>query len=171
MSTPIFCCSSIRPYRPQYLSHENKFTSFVAWASFPTKSCIAGVTDLRSISVPFAMQLVRQVNFGPLESKRYFVPHEGTENVFDELGEDDLVQANFQKVNTYVFVGQFFFPIANDRLLGTRTTSAKYTISSLSLMCIRRTRSMSTTGERTWQDQRERLIYNRGSCSTKHNLL
>ncbi|KAJ9144229.1 hypothetical protein NKR23_g6238 [Pleurostoma richardsiae] len=50
---------------------------------------------------PFAVQLVRQVNYGPLESKRYFIPTEGEENEFVEVVEDELIRANFQKLNSY----------------------------------------------------------------------
>ena len=100
MSTSIFCCTAINPYRPQHLSHERKFTSFVTWAAFPRESRVGNFPSLDSVNVPFAIQLVQQVNFGPLESKRYFVPHEGASDVFEEVGEDDLVQANFQKLNT-----------------------------------------------------------------------
>lgn len=50
-------------------------------------------------AVPFAVQLVRQVNFGPLESKRYFAP-DGT--AFVEVGERALVDANFKKLNSCV---------------------------------------------------------------------
>ncbi|KAM3556918.1 hypothetical protein ARSEF4850_005306 [Beauveria asiatica] len=101
MSTPLFCCSSIRPYRPQHLAHESKFTSFVTWASFPTESRIDYAANLRVIHAPFAIQLVRQVNYGPLESKRYFIPHADTKDIFDEVVEDDLIRANFQKLNAY----------------------------------------------------------------------
>jgi hypothetical protein len=50
---------------------------------------------------PYAIQVVRQVNYGPLESKRYFIPvkTEGKDE-FVELVEDDLIQANFQKLNS-----------------------------------------------------------------------
>lgn len=47
----------------------------------------------------FAVQLVRQVNYGPLESKRYFVPNGSNDGGFIEISEDDLIQANFQKLN------------------------------------------------------------------------
>ena len=101
MSSSIYCCTAIRPYRPQYLSHESKFTSFITWASFPRESGVEDVTNPgRVVDAPFAIQLVRQVNFGPLESTRYFIPSEGTENAFNEVDEGELVQANFQKLNT-----------------------------------------------------------------------
>lgn len=167
---PLFCCSSIRPYRPQHLAHESKFTSFVTWASFPTESRIDYAANLRVIHAPFAIQLVRQVNYGPLESKRYFIPHTDTEDIFNEVVEDDLIQANFQKLNAYAGPRQFFFLASNDRALGTRTSSAKYTISFSSLMCIRRTLSISTTGEPTWRDRRGRSIYHRRSGRAKQSL-
>ncbi|KAK8055651.1 hypothetical protein PG993_000878 [Apiospora rasikravindrae] len=50
---------------------------------------------------PFAVQLVRQVNYGPLESKRYFAPSSASLSEFVEVAEDDLIQANFQKLNSY----------------------------------------------------------------------
>lgn len=48
----------------------------------------------------FAVQLVRQVNFGRLESKRYFVLLRGQENTFAEVSEGDLISANFEKLNS-----------------------------------------------------------------------
>ncbi|KAM0288738.1 hypothetical protein ACHAO9_006801 [Fusarium lateritium] len=97
----LFCCSSVEPYRPQYLSHQSKFDNFMAWASFPTKSSPEGDVDMSNIVPSFAVQLVRQVNYGPLESKRYFIPSDSKEGGFLEITETDLIQANFQKVNTY----------------------------------------------------------------------
>lgn len=73
----------------------------MAWASFP-KDSSPGEANMSKITPPFAVQLVRQVNFGPLESKRYFIPTDATEDNFVEITENDLIQANFQKVNTYV---------------------------------------------------------------------
>lgn len=58
---------------------------------------------MNSYTPPFAIQLVQQVNYGPLESKRYFVPVEGNEAEFIEIREQDLIQANFQKLNAYVY--------------------------------------------------------------------
>ncbi|KAK4617894.1 hypothetical protein CLAFUW4_11987 [Fulvia fulva] len=55
--------------------------------------------DLSDLGPPFAVQLVRQVNFGPLESKRYFIPTAGQDGPFKEITEGDLVHANFQKLN------------------------------------------------------------------------
>ncbi|KAF4993516.1 hypothetical protein FGRMN_6445 [Fusarium graminum] len=95
----LFCCSGIEPYRPQYLTHQSKFNNFMAWASFPKESSPDGIWPDTTPS--YAVQLVRQVNFGRLESKRYFVPTDQNETSFVEITEHDLIQANFQKANTY----------------------------------------------------------------------
>jgi hypothetical protein len=58
------------------------------------------MASFAELDPPFAVQLVRQVNYGPLESKRYFIPAKNGENVFVEVVEDDLIQANFQKLNS-----------------------------------------------------------------------
>ncbi|KAH8680339.1 hypothetical protein BGZ61DRAFT_535409 [Ilyonectria robusta] len=101
----LFCCSDIKPYRPQYLSYETMFTTFMHWAAFPRQASPSGGDDVKVdlIDHPpsFAVQLVRQVNYGPLESKRYFIPVEGKANEFVEVLENDLIQANFQKLNSY----------------------------------------------------------------------
>ncbi|WPH02449.1 Hypothetical protein R9X50_00531300 [Acrodontium crateriforme] len=97
----IFCCTGIKPYRPQQLSHETKFTSFMNWAKFPQESTVSNDLKTAVARAPFAIQLVQQVNFGRLESKRYFIPVEGVKDAFGEITEDDVVNANFQKLNTY----------------------------------------------------------------------
>ncbi|CCT72833.1 uncharacterized protein FFB20_05633 [Fusarium fujikuroi] len=101
MST-LFCCVAIEPYRPQYLSHQPKFNNFMSWASFPRESTLNETQhDLSQLNPSYAVQLVRQVNFGPLESKRYFIPHNTSEGQYVEVSEQDLIQANFKKLNTY----------------------------------------------------------------------
>ncbi|KAH6884900.1 hypothetical protein B0T10DRAFT_564325 [Thelonectria olida] len=101
----LFCCDKIKSYRPQYLSHEAKFNNFMTWASFPRESAAGSGDDtainLLEVHPPFAVQLVRQINYGPLEFKRYFVPIEGKQHEFVEVVETALIQANFQKLNTY----------------------------------------------------------------------
>ncbi|KAM3558131.1 hypothetical protein MY1884_004151 [Beauveria asiatica] len=99
MATSIFCCAAIAPYRPQRLMHEDKFDSFCNWAAFPKQSRVESASGTKLPSAGFAVQLVRQVNYGPLESKRYFIPW--PENTFAEVDEDELIQGNFAKVNTY----------------------------------------------------------------------
>ena len=97
----LFCCDSITPYRPQVLSHEPKFVQFMNWTKSTTDVAPPTASvDLGELSPKFAVQLVRQVNFGQLESKRYFVHTESDK--FIEVSESDLIQANFQKLNACV---------------------------------------------------------------------
>ncbi|KAI3391798.1 hypothetical protein diail_6788 [Diaporthe ilicicola] len=72
-----------------------KWTNSTTTDTTPT----SGSVDLVEMAPGFAVQLVRQVNFGPLESKRYFVPT--ASDKFIEVSESDLIQANFQKLNCY----------------------------------------------------------------------
>ncbi|KAK4064262.1 uncharacterized protein Triagg1_9058 [Trichoderma aggressivum f. europaeum] len=95
----LFCCSSVRPYRPRRLDHERKFDNFMQWA----KSTSAEPNDGSSLlgNADYVIQLVRQANYGRKESVRYFTTaNEGTE--FAEVGESDLIAANFEKLNSYV---------------------------------------------------------------------
>jgi hypothetical protein len=99
-SSTLFCCTSIQGYKSMTTSHEHKFKEFMAWAKHPRESTQASEPrDLTSPPTSHVIQLVRQVNYGPLESKRYFVP---IGERFVEVAENDLIQANFQKLNTYV---------------------------------------------------------------------
>jgi hypothetical protein len=104
----IFCCSSPSPYRPAYLSHEAKFDSFIIWAkgseSSPSADSASFFQDPNNLP-PYAVQFVRQVNFGAIEAKRYFIPHckaGGSQIEFVEITEQDLITGNFQKLNSYV---------------------------------------------------------------------
>ena len=96
----LFCCADIKPYRPQRLMTESKFKSFMEWAAYPKTSSYEstgiGIESFSTINPPYAIQLVRQVNYGPIESKRYFIRH-GEQ--FDEVSERDLIEANWEKLN------------------------------------------------------------------------
>lgn len=96
----LFCCSSIQPYRPQRLDHEPKFTSFMSWAKSHPGEASSSESGLSDENPLYAVQLVRQVNFGALESKRYFVPLSGQSDSYKEVSEKDLIQNNFQKLNS-----------------------------------------------------------------------
>jgi hypothetical protein len=102
MSATIFCCSSASPYRPRPLDHEAKFTAFTRWALLQKASYMIN-DDTSSIvdNAPYAVQLVRQINYGPQESIRYFVPASDGSN-FAETTENDLVKSNFKKLNSYL---------------------------------------------------------------------
>ncbi len=109
MASTIFCCTNLQPYRPRTLDHELKFTDFMCWAKrvTPSSECDAAtkpaIKSSTANNFPYAIQLVRQVNYGELESKRYFVPiDKGLSGIRDflELNEQDLINANFAKVNS-----------------------------------------------------------------------
>jgi hypothetical protein len=94
----LFCCTSIQPYRPQVLAHEPKFRNFMNWtATTPNPSQTSATLNLDDSSV-YVIQLVRQVNFGALESKRYFASSSSSSD-FTEITEQDLITANYQKLN------------------------------------------------------------------------
>jgi hypothetical protein len=113
MADPIFCCASIEPYpRKIPTDHDNKFLPFIeaalssAGAFERLSSLVEDNTSTEALAKhnSFAIQLVRQVNYGPLESKRYFTPATivGTNNIrYIEVSETDLITANFIKANSY----------------------------------------------------------------------
>jgi hypothetical protein len=89
----VFCCSNAQGYKNCSLSHEDKFRTFMSWAAYPKESSTGSTDALRdALTVTLAIQVVRQVNYGPLESKRYFV-HTG--DAFVKVTEQWLVSANF----------------------------------------------------------------------------
>lgn len=93
----IFCCTNVRPYKNQTLAHESRFQSFMSWSSSLEETAV--VQD--NASPPndtFVVQVVRQINYGPLESKRYFVKTSSDE--FIEVKETWLIDQNFQKLNS-----------------------------------------------------------------------
>jgi hypothetical protein len=95
----LFCCSNTQGYKNKGLTHDAYFTPFLNWAKYPRES---NVDTTSSVDDPaYAIQLVKQVNYGPLESKRYFIINtEGNgENEFVEVTENWLIEANFQKLN------------------------------------------------------------------------
>ncbi|KAJ5661195.1 uncharacterized protein N7484_000567 [Penicillium longicatenatum] len=102
----IFCCSSPSPYRPAHLAHEAKFSPFIAWAkrseSSPSAASASFFQDPDRLP-SYAVQFVRQINFGALEAKRYFIPNpeESSGGDFVEITEQDLIAGNFQKLNSY----------------------------------------------------------------------
>lgn len=89
---------SYKPYKSRRLDHEGKFDSFMDWVNTSDTVDIQNA-ELPDLDPPFAVQLGRQVNFGPLESKKYFIPTNDSDGPFKEITESDLIQANFQKLN------------------------------------------------------------------------
>lgn len=102
----IFCCPlGPKPYRPQFISHEAKFQAFLRWMPAAQEAPTSGTTEGKRIlsddSSAYAVQVVQQVNYGPLESKRYFVSGDGESRTnFYEIMEGDLIEANFEKLNS-----------------------------------------------------------------------
>ena len=101
----IFCCSQIKPYRPQRIDHELDFQAFLAWAQTSTSESAVTVPNLQlefEKDSSYVVQVVKQVNYGPVESKRYFITNRspaGTRS-FHEVTENDLVEANYKKLNS-----------------------------------------------------------------------
>lgn len=94
----IFCCSNTQLYKNCVLSHESKFQAFTTWARYPKESAFADSNYIPpSSNISFVIQVVKQTNYGPLDSKRYFV---STAGGFQEVTEQWLVDANFGKLNT-----------------------------------------------------------------------
>lgn len=98
----VFCCSSISPYRPRQLDHEAKFKTFTSWAGLQETSVVLADSSLMS-TAPYAVQVVKQVNYGPQESIRYFIPSSNGSG-FAEAKEDDLLASNFEKMNSYLIM-------------------------------------------------------------------
>ncbi|KAF1911663.1 hypothetical protein BDU57DRAFT_543149 [Ampelomyces quisqualis] len=71
--------------------------------SFPKKALSPATRRSQMLQMSLALsiiQVVKQVNFGPLESKRYFAQIKD-DGEFVEVTEQWLVTANFQKLNTF----------------------------------------------------------------------
>ncbi|KAE8144037.1 hypothetical protein BDV38DRAFT_232645 [Aspergillus pseudotamarii] len=100
--TPIFCCPHITPYRPRILDQESKFNEFLEWARLTITSEVPSDYDTSSPEPEYAVQLVKQVNYGPLESRRYFIPRRDLREVgFIEVSDQWLIDNNFEKLNSY----------------------------------------------------------------------
>jgi hypothetical protein len=90
------------------LNHESKFQEFVEWAGLTAATSCESYKDntllLSELYYPYAIQLVRQVNFGSIESSRYFVAtkvKDGKEP-FVEVTEEHLIHDNYEKLNSWV---------------------------------------------------------------------
>ena len=102
----IFCCSQVSPFRARIIDNEARIRAFLGWVKSlddTPPSGIASYIPWDSEST-YVIQVARQVNYGTLEWKRYFVlisTPAGT-TTFHEVKEQDLIDANFAKVNAYV---------------------------------------------------------------------
>lgn len=89
--------------------HETKFQRFMTWAGNSQSSPVTNSDSYfrNPNNVPeFSVQFVQQVNYGPVEAKRYFIPDPdsfaGSQGRFLEVTEQDLIIGNFQKLNASV---------------------------------------------------------------------
>jgi hypothetical protein len=101
----IFCCSSFEPFKPRIIDNEAKFKAFLSWTpTFEATSVGTVFNGPRDLPLNegscFVIQVVRQVNYGPLESKRYFAKAAGVDVPFKEVTEQDLINTNYEKVNS-----------------------------------------------------------------------
>ncbi|CAI0651515.1 unnamed protein product [Colletotrichum noveboracense] len=99
----LLCCESLKPYKALRTDHEVRFTRFMAWANDFQRTVIEEASKIDGTNrIPlYAIQLVRQVNYGPLESKRYFVNFADCTHSYVEVAGDFLIQVNFQKINSF----------------------------------------------------------------------
>ncbi|KAJ5958184.1 uncharacterized protein N7479_005334 [Penicillium vulpinum] len=91
----LFCCTTIQPTKLPNPEHEQTFTEFTKWA-LTTIGNLTGSTNPSEASL--CVQLVSQVNSGSVDSVRYFVAGDKHGN-FEEISEDDVLDANFVKIN------------------------------------------------------------------------
>jgi hypothetical protein len=90
----IFCCSDVRPYKNSRPSHETNFQYFLSWGSFHKESSVLDISNIEPVDYAYVVQVVRQVNFGPLEGKRYFITTTGEPAQFVEIDEKWLIDAS-----------------------------------------------------------------------------
>ena len=86
-------------FRSQKLDHEAKFDGFMKWAGDEATSPALQDGYFLVSNASYAIQLVRQINYVPQESIRYFIPRNKS---FMEATEDDLLKPNFEKMNSYL---------------------------------------------------------------------
>ncbi|KAJ6632279.1 hypothetical protein B0H10DRAFT_2206657 [Mycena sp. CBHHK59/15] len=115
--------ADLSSYRTIRTDQEAKFAAFL---EFVDKATLARTTE-RDIS-QFAIQLVTQVNYGPIVSKQYFATAAlvGGDEPFTELTEAQMVDLNLKKANVY----KNFRSIADNRFyemnLYLRDTTTKH---------------------------------------------
>ena len=114
MAQPPFCCDNVQPYPcPSRTDHDEKFNPFIKVAldttatDFISSTTGSSGSEPSAAQYPYVIRFVKQVNYGPVESKRFFAPgtstnSSGSEGIrYVELLEEDLITANFTKVNIY----------------------------------------------------------------------
>jgi hypothetical protein len=75
----------------------------MAWGTPAKESNLdnAAATFFDNVGNLYIIQLVKQDNFRPLESKRYFIVSHGEHrDAFVEIDEANLIEHNFKKLNS-----------------------------------------------------------------------
>jgi hypothetical protein len=117
------------------------------------------------VNIMLSIQVVKQVNFGPLESKRYFVQCIDGDDKFIEVIEQWLIDVNIEKLNMYVVLhGIMTGNACTDSMAGSRTTNATCITSSLKSKSTKKIRLMRIVSVRTLpgrllQSIGERCVY------------
>lgn len=116
MAQPTFCCNAIKPYpRFSRTDHDEKFNPFInivtenTTKDSNTYTASSSDTDPSANEYPYIIQFVKQVSYGPVESRQFFAPTASTDTStsalegkqYIELSEEALIAANFTKVNTH----------------------------------------------------------------------
>jgi hypothetical protein len=110
------------------------------------------------------VQFVQQVNYGPVEAKRYFIPvpdsRAGDQSEFLEVTEQDLIIGNSQKLNASVCQSNDLYILYKNLIVeGTKISNATLITSSLSSTFTRRIPSINITGDLTLLVQLALLIF------------
>lgn len=101
----VFCCTQIEPFKSKRIDSEENFTAFLNWAqssqALSTHDYSDDVKTALDLNATYVIQLVQQINYGPQDSKRYFLSLKShtLQSCFLEVTERDLIEANFQKLN------------------------------------------------------------------------
>jgi hypothetical protein len=87
--TEVFCCRGKTPYKPRRTDHEDLFSAFQEISS-DNCSTPVGLGEDR------AVQVVKQQNFGPVLSSRYFkLPN------FEEISQSEFISSNYKRLNSF----------------------------------------------------------------------
>lgn len=88
-SRKVFCCKQTFFYKPTHTDHEDLFKSFIEFEN-------NGKIPLPTRDDQRGLQVVKQVNFGPIEEKRYFaLPG------FEEVSENEFNEMGYKRLNSF----------------------------------------------------------------------
>ncbi|KAL4244108.1 hypothetical protein ABKN59_010734 [Abortiporus biennis] len=103
MST-LFCCTAREQYKPRTVVHESTLNSFVKWSKFPKQSiCESDEATLRELNqnVDYVIELLRQIDFGSEESRRYFLVMKGPDEPFVEVMKEFVDAEGYKEAKSF----------------------------------------------------------------------